>query len=106
MLTGLTQALGISIGGAIFSSEMDSSPSARREISSLDHHAVSPIQTRSVMGIFTMDMEARVAGLRKIWMFCLILCVVMLLASFGIKAFPIDTPKKKEEVCSAKEAEV
>jgi hypothetical protein len=30
----------------------------------------------------------------------------MLLASFGIKAFPIDTPKKKEEVCSAKEAEV
>jgi hypothetical protein len=57
----------------------------------------SVIESRSALDIVSMGMEAKLFGLRKIWVFGGILCVVMLLASLAIKAFPIDTPDQKLE---------
>jgi hypothetical protein len=57
----------------------------------------SVIQSRSALDIVSMGMKAKLFGLRKIWVFCGILCVVMLLASLAIKAFPIDNKDEKQE---------
>jgi hypothetical protein len=54
-------------------------------------------QSRSALDIVSMGMEAKLFGLRKIWVFGGILCVVMLLASLAIKAFSIDMPDQKLE---------
>lgn len=58
------------------------------------------------MEIMLMSNNARLSSLRNIWLFCLILCFVMLLASFGIKSFSIDSAEiETEEKLTKDEAE-
>jgi hypothetical protein len=58
----------------------------------------SRLQKRAAQGILSMDMDARLLGLRKLWMFGIGLCVAALLASFGVKSYSLNMPGEKGSV--------
>jgi hypothetical protein len=52
-----------------------------------------------------MDMKARISALRKIWIFCTVVCGVALLASLGIQSFSLDKPLMRSEKKNENEGE-
>ncbi|KAF2115472.1 major facilitator superfamily domain-containing protein [Lophiotrema nucula] len=67
-------ALGIAIGSAMVSSETENSQE-----------------------MLPMDLDSRMAALRKIWIFCTAVCALAFVASLGIQSFSLEKPLNTSE---------